>query len=131
MQTATTKRKWAGRILSGSVVLFLLFDCIFPLIMPAPVAEEYAHLGLPPRLSVPIAIILALCTALYALPATSVLGAVLLTGYFGGAMICHLRVGDPLFSAVLFPVYVGVAVWAGLYLRDGRLRALIPLLTRS
>ena len=121
------KALWAGRILSGLVVLFLIPDSIIKFIKPAPVVDASAHLGLPLSISVTLGIILLLSTVLYAIPATSVLGAILLTGYLGGAVATHLRVGDPLFSHVLFPTYLGIVLWLGLYLREERLRALIPL----
>jgi hypothetical protein len=107
------KGVWVGRVLSGLVVLFLVPDGIIKFIKPAPVVETSAHL--------------LVCTAIYVFPRTSVLGAILLTGYLGGAVATHLRVGDPLFSHILFPTYLGVLLWLGLYLRDDRLRALIPL----
>ncbi|MGI8743566.1 MAG: DoxX family protein [Bryobacteraceae bacterium] len=118
---------WAGGILSGLVILFLVFDGVIKFIKPAPVVEAFAQLGLPLNLSVAIGVVVLACTALYSIPRTSVLGAILLTGYLGGAVVTHLRVGDPLFSHVLFPTYVGVLLWAGLYLREDRLRALLPL----
>jgi hypothetical protein len=118
---------WVGRMLSGLVVLFLVPDGIIKFIKPAPVVETSAHLGLPLTLANTLGIILLLCTAIYAFPRTAVLGAILLTGYLGGAVATHLRVGDPLFSHILFPTYLGVLMWLGLYLRDSRLRALIPL----
>jgi hypothetical protein len=121
------KGLWAGRILSGLVVLFLIPDGIIKFIKPAPVVDAFAHLGLPLSISVTLGIILLLSAVLYAIPVTSVLGAILLTGYLGGAVATHLRVGDPLFSHVLFPTYLGIALWLGLYLREERLRALIPL----
>ena len=121
------KGLWAGRILSGLVVLFLIPDGIIKFIKPAPVVDAFAHLGLPLSSSVTLGILLLSCTVLYAIPRTSVLGAILLTGYLGGAVATHLRVGDPLFSHILFPTYLGVVLWLGLYLREGRLRALIPL----
>ncbi len=121
------KGLWAGRILSGLVVLFLIPDAIIKFIKPAPVIDAFARLGWPMSTSVTLGILLLLCTALYAIPRTSVLGAVLLTAYLGGAVATHLRVGDPLFSHVLFPTYLGIMLWLGLYLREGRLRALIPL----
>jgi hypothetical protein len=124
---ASKKRLWAGRILSGLVVLLLIPDGIIKFIKPAPVVDAFAHLGLPLSISVTLGILLLLCTALYAIPRTSVLGAILLTGYLGGAVATHLRIGDPLFSHVLFPTYLGVLLWLGLYLREERLRALIPL----
>ena len=83
-------------------------------------------LGWPVSLAIPLGILLLSCLALYAIPRTAVLGAILLTGYLGGAVATHVRVADPLFSHVLFPVYVGAMLWGGLYLRDARLRALIP-----
>jgi len=128
-QTVPVGKKglWAGRILSGLVVLFLIPDGIIKFIKPAPVVDAFTHLGLPLSISVTLGIILLLSTVLYAIPATSVLGAILLTGYLGGAVATHLRVGDPLFSHVLFPTYLGIALWLGLYLREDRLRALIPL----
>jgi len=121
------KGLWAGRILSGLVVVFLIPDAIIKFIKPAPVVDAFAHLGLPLSSSVTLGILLLSCTVLYAIPRTSVLGAILLTGYLGGAVATHLRVGDPLFSHILFPTYLGVVLWLGLYLREGRLRALIPL----
>jgi len=121
------KGLWAGRILSGLVVLFLIPDAIIKFIKPAPVVDAFVHLGLPLSSSVTLGILLLVCTVLYAIPRTSVLGAILLTAYLGGAVATHLRVGDPLFSHVLFPTYLGVLLWLGLYLREERLRALIPL----
>ena len=118
---------WVGRVLSGLVVLFLIPDGIIKFIRPAPVVEAFAHLGLPLSLANGLGILLLLCTAVYAFPRTSILGAILLTGYLGGAVATHLRAGDPLFSHVLFPTYLGVLLWLGLYLRDSRLRALLPL----
>ena len=127
-QTAPSKKGvWAGRILSGLVVLFLIPDGIIKFLKPAPVVETSAHLGLPLSLANTLGILLLVCTAIYVFPRTSVLGAILLTGYLGGAVATHLRVGDPLFSHILFPTYLGVMLWLGLYLRDVRLRALIPL----
>jgi hypothetical protein len=132
-QTAPASKKtlWAGRILSGLPVLFLLFDGIFKLVVPtpAPVVEAFNKVGYPPTLAVNIGILLLACVFLYVLPRTSVLGAILLTAYLGGAVATHVRVGDPLFGHVLFPVYMGLFVWGGLYFRDERLRALIPLLS--
>jgi DoxX-like family len=118
-------RVWTGRIISALLVLFLLFDAFLKFTKPAPVVEAFAHLGLPISLSVPIGVILLACTVLYAIPPTSFLGAILLTGYFGGAVITHLRVGDPLFSHALFPIYFGVLAWTALFLRDDRLPPLV------
>jgi len=129
IQTAPASKKmlWTGRIISAVVVLFLLFDSVIKFIKPAPVIEASAHLGLPDSLAVVLGIVLLACTAIYAIPRTSILGAILLTGYLGGAVATHLRIGDPLFSQALFPVYMGVLLWGGLFLREDRLRALIPL----
>jgi len=121
------KSLWAGRILSGLIVFFLIPDAIIKFIKPAPVVDAFAHLGLPLSSSVTLGILLLTCTVLYAIPRTSVLGAILLTAYLGGAVATHLRVGDPLFSHILFPTYLGILLWLGLYLREERLRALIPL----
>ena len=132
MQTATPaapypkSRIWAGRIMSGLVVFFLTADSIMKLMHASFVLKEMERLGLPVNLTVPIGIILLTCTILYAVPRTSVLGAILLTGYFGGAVLTHLRAGDPLLSHALFPIYMGVVLWGGLFARDKRLRALIP-----
>jgi hypothetical protein len=118
---------WTGRIISTLIVLFLLMDCMIKFLRPAPVLQTFEKLGLPVALSVPLGIILLACTLLYAVPRTSILGAILLTGYLGGAVLTHVRVGDPLFSHALFPVYLGILAWFALYLRDARLRALVPL----
>jgi DoxX-like family len=123
----STKKLWAGRIMSGLVVLFLAFDAILKFFKPAPVAEAFAHVGWPMALANTLGALLLVCTALYAFPATSILGGILLTGYLGGAVATHLRAGDPLFSHVLFPTYLGLLLWGGLYLREARLRALLPL----
>jgi hypothetical protein len=124
---ASKKSVWAGRILSGLVVLFLIPDGIVKFIKPAPVLEAFTHLGWPVSLANTLGILLLICTALYAFPRTSILGAILLTGYLGGAVATHLRAGDPLFSHILFPTYLGTLLWLGLYLRDDRLRVLVPL----
>jgi hypothetical protein len=120
---------WTGRIISGLAVLFLAFDAVLKFVSPAPppVAEAFVKVGWPLTLAPVLGVILLVSTALYAIPKTSVLGAILLTAYLGGAVSTHLRVGDPLFSHVLFPAYLGVLLWAGLFFRDDRLRALIPL----
>ena len=121
------KKLWAGRIMSGLVSLFLLLDAIGKLAKPAFVVEGTVQLGYPETVIVPLGIILLVSTLVYVIPRTSVLGAILLTGYLGGAVATHVRVGDPLFSHILFPVYLGVLLWGGLYLRDARVAALIPL----
>jgi hypothetical protein len=122
-------RLLTGRILTTLTVLFLIMDIVFKFIRPIPpqVMQSITQLGLQPALLSAIGILLLVCTVLYVIPATSVLGAVLLTGYLGGAISVQVRVGNPLFGYVLFPVYVGALMWAGLYLREPRLLALLPL----
>ena len=104
----------------------MLFDGIGHLTMPAPVAEAFVRLGYPVPLGLGIGILELVCAVLYAIPRTSILGAILLTGYLGGATAANVRVGDPLFET-LFPFIFGVVIWAGIFLRDDRLRALVPL----
>lgn len=118
---------WTGRVLSTLAVLFLLMDAGFKLPHPLPqqVVQATAQLGLPSGTVFGIGVLLLVCTILYALPWTAVLGAVLLTGYLGGAVALQMRVGNPLFSHTLFPVYVGVLVWVGLVLREPCLRAVL------
>jgi len=120
---------WSGRIISGFVALFLLVDAGFKLIrpLPAPAVEAFGKLGYPVAFAGGIGILLLACVAVYLIPRTSVLGAILLTGYLGGAVASHVRVGDPWFSHALFPVYVGLLIWGGIYFREPRLRAVIPL----
>ena len=121
------KSLWTGRIFSGLITAFLIFDAVIHLMKPAPVVEAFAKLGFPIRLAVPLGIIELVCVLLYVVPRTSILGAILLTGYLGGAIAIQLPTGNSLFGEVLFPVYVGVILWGGIYLRDDRLRTLIPL----
>jgi hypothetical protein len=128
--TAPSKsRLLTGRILSTLTVLFLVMDIVFKFIHPIPpqVLQSLAKLGVQPGLLTGIGILLLICTILYVVPATSVLGAVLLTGYLGGAVSLHVRVGNPVLGYVLFPVYVGVLMWVGLCLREPRLLPLLPL----
>ena len=118
-----------GRVLSGLVILFLIFDIVVKLIPLEIALTTSAELGYPSTAAFArgLGIVLLICTALYAYPKTSILGAIILTGYLGGAIATHVRVGSPLFSHVLFGVYLGLMLWGGLYLRDLGLRALIPL----
>ena len=119
---------WSGRILSGLVIVFLLFDGAIKLV-PWPVVTETMDrigYGSSETLARTLGVITVVCTVLYAVPPTSVLGAILLTGYLGGAMASHLRIGSPLLSHTLFGFYIGLMVWGGLWLRQGSLRALIP-----
>ncbi|TWT13900.1 DoxX family protein [Reyranella sp. CPCC 100927] len=132
MTTATTPHRgqlWTGRVLSGLVVLFMIFDGGIKLVPLGIVTETMAQLGYPATdaLARGLGILLLLSTLLYVVPRTSVLGAILLTGYLGGAIATQLRVGNPVFSHLLFGLYLGLMAWGGLYLRDARLRALIPL----
>lgn len=117
---------WAGRVVSALPALFLLVDGAMKLAKPAFVVEATVGLGYPESVIVGLGIVLVACTALYAIPRTAVLGAILLTGYLGGAVATHVRVEEGLFP-VVFPVIVGALVWGGLWLRDSRLRALLPL----
>ena len=123
-------RLWAGRILSALAVLFLLWDSVMKLLRPPVVLESWERLGYPEGVSVGIGLLQLACVAVYVFPLTSVLGAILLTGYLGGAVATHVRIGDPLFTHALFPTYIGAMLWGGLYLRDERLRALIPFRSR-
>lgn len=120
-------RLWAGWIMSALALLFLLFDSVIKLMQIDPVKESFTQLGYPVTLALGIGMLELVCIVVYVIPRTSVLGAILLTGYLGGAVATHVRIGSPLFSHMLFPVYVGLLVWGGLYLREDRLRALIPL----
>jgi hypothetical protein len=117
---------WAGRIMSTLAVLFMLLDGVLKLFNPPPVVESMTQLGYAESLAIGIGIIEIICLAVYMVPRTSVLGAILLTGYLGGAIASHVRIGSPLFSLV-FPVILGLLLWGGLYLRDEQLRKLIPL----
>lgn len=125
----TPKAIWIGRILSGLAIAFLLFDATIKFFMdklPPEALEAGAVLQWPMALMPTVGTILLICTILYAIPKTSLLGAVLLTGYLGGAIASHLRVSNPLFTHTLFPVYVAAFIWIGLYLRDARLRQVFP-----
>jgi hypothetical protein len=117
------KRLWAGRILSAVPVMMLLFSGVLKLIKPALVVEEFARLGYPESLVLGIGLVELACTVIYVVPRTSIIGAILLTAYLGGATATHLRIGDPFFM----PIVLGGLVWGGLFIRDDRLRALIPL----
>jgi DoxX-like family len=119
-------RLWGGRIMSWLPALFLLIDGVMKLFKPAIVVEATVKLGYPENTILPIGIVLTVCTILYLIPRTAVLGAILLTGYLGGAVATHVRVGEGLFP-VSFPIIFGVLLWGGLYLRNNRLRTLIPI----
>jgi DoxX-like protein len=120
-------RRRIGGIITAVVVLLLLFDSFGKLIQVPQVMEGSVQLGYPASSVRVIGIILLVCVLVYAVPHTSVLGAILLTGYLGGAVATNLRVGAPLFTHILFPIYVGVLVWGGVYLREDRLREVVPV----
>jgi hypothetical protein len=125
-RTSSKGMIWTGRALSTLVVLFLTMDGVMKLVKPEFVVKATTELGYSTSVIVPLGITLLVCTLLYVVPQTAVLGAVLLTGYLGGAVATHVHHSDPLFSHVLFPTYLGVMLWLGLVLRDSRLRALLP-----
>ena len=131
MQMAThtapvsTTRLWIGRTIGALAILFLLFDGVIKVLQLAPATESFAQLGYPVGLTLGIGVLELACLAAYALPRTAPLGALLLTGYLGGAVATHVRAGSPLFS-VVFPLIIGALLWGGLYLRDHRLLALVP-----
>jgi DoxX-like family len=122
---AVAKKMWAGRIMSALPALFLFVDGGMKLVKPAPVVEATVRLGYPESVIVGLGILLLACTVIYLLPSTSILGAILLTGYLGGAVATHVRVSDGFFP-ILFPVILGALIWGGLFLRDDRLRPLLP-----
>ena len=117
------KMFWAGWIMSAPPVLLLLFSASMKVLKLPAAMDGFAHLGYPEYVALPLGIVELTCTVLYLIPRTSILGAILLTGYLGGATATHLRIGEPFHMAIL----LGMLVWGGLYLRDERLRALIPL----
>lgn len=124
----TTPALWTGRILSALVIAFLLFDGAIKLLALPVVTQTMADLGYPGTVALArgLGALTLACALLYAYPRTAVLGAILLTGLLGGAMASHLRIGSPLFTHFLFGAYLGLLAWIGLYLREPRLRALVP-----
>lgn len=120
---------WTGRIISGLLTILLTLDAVMKIIPLSVVTEGAGQMGWPSDATFwrILGLVLLASTALYAYPRTAILGAILLTGYLGGALATHVRVGDPLLSHTLFSVYIGVALWLGLWLRDPQLRALTPL----
>ena len=123
MQGTSGKIVWTGRVITGVVSLLFFFSAAMKFVGGAEVKEGMAHLGLPEAMIVPLGILEAACTVIYLIPATSVLGAILLAGYMGGAICTHWRVGDPFLGQVA----IALVVWLGLYLREPRLKALIPV----
>ncbi|GHG92660.1 DoxX family protein [Comamonas sp. JC664] len=126
-QTSSQKALWTGRALSGIAVLFLLFDATGKLLQIPEAQQGTVELGYPVSVLFGLGVTQMVCLGLYLLPRTAVLGAILWTGYLGGAVATHVRVDNPLFSHMLFPVYVAAFLWLGLWLRDERLRAVLPL----
>ncbi len=117
---------WTGWAMSGLMIAFMLFDSLAKLALERHVIAATTGVGYPEHAIRPLGAIALVCTLLYAVPRTSMLGAILLTGYLGGAIASKMRIDDPLFSSTLFGVYFGLLIWGGLYLRDKRLRTLIP-----
>ena len=125
MGAASGRTMWAGRAISVLASLVFLMSAVMKLVGGPALEQGMAHLGIPLSLAVPLAILEISCVVVYLVPATAVLGAILLTGYMGGAICTHLRVGDPFYVQIA----LGVLVWLGLYLREGRLKGLVPLRT--
>jgi hypothetical protein len=130
-ETPSAKALWAGRIMSGLAMLFMLMDSVGKLVQPEQVVKGTTDLGYPASVILGIGIVELVCTLLYIVPRTAVLGAILLTGYLGGAIATHVRVGNPVFSHMLFPTYIAALFWGGLLLRDARLRAFLPFRDRA
>jgi len=123
-----TTALWTGRLMSALVIAFLLFDAAIKLLALPVVTQTMVDLGYPGTVALArgLGVLTLACALLYAYPRTAVLGAILLTGLLGGAMASHLRIGNPLFTHFLFGAYLGVLAWGGLYLREPRLRVLVP-----
>ena len=124
--TTSTGQIWAGRIISILPALFLVLDGVMKLVKPAIVVETTVKLGYPESVISGIGIVLIACTIIYLIPRAAVLGAILLTGYLGGAVATHVRTGESTFS-IIFPVIIAALLWAALYLRNERLRSLVPI----
>jgi hypothetical protein len=124
-QTAPVSKKllWAGRILSALPVLMLLMSGGMKIAKPPEVVKGFVELGWPESIALSLAMLEITCAVIYVIPRTAVLGAILVTGYLGGAIATHVRIGQPYYA----PLILGILIWAGLYLRDERLRALLPL----
>jgi hypothetical protein len=118
---------WTGRVLSGVAILFMLFDTVIHAMRGPQVVQGFAQLGFPLNIAIPLSTIEFIGVVLYVIPRTSTLGAILLTGYLGGAVAAQVRIGAPLLGFVLAPVYVALFLWVGLYLRDERVRAVVPV----
>jgi hypothetical protein len=118
---------WIARVCSGLAVIFWVLDGVMHMMAPLPVADAFRQLGFPIGLAPVIGLVELVCAFVYVVPRTAIFGAILLTGVLGGAVTAHIRVGDPLFPTLIFPIIVGLLIWVPLYLREERLRALIPL----
>lgn len=121
------KLMWTGRVISGLIALLLTLSAVMKLMGGAEVTEGFAHMGLPASLRAPLGILELSCVVIYVIPATSIIGAILLTGYIGGAIVTHLRIGEPVYMQIV----LGLLIWLGLYLREQRLKSLIPLRTQD
>jgi DoxX-like protein len=131
MNATPRGQRRAGLVCGALAALFLLLDAAAKVLAARPAVEGTVALGYPEGLVAVVGVVELACVVAYAVPRTAVLGAILLTGYLGGAVATHVRIGSPLASHVLFPVYVALLVWGALFLRDARLRALVPLSARS
>lgn len=125
--TSSGKAIWTGRVLSTVAVLFLTMDTAMKLLLVPVAVAGTKQVGYPVNVIFPLGVVSLICLIVYLIPRASILGAILWTGYLGGAVATHVRIGDPLFSHILFPVYVALLLWGGLWFRDARLRALIPV----
>lgn len=114
---------WGGRVISGLLACLLAMSAAMKLVGGREVIEGFVRMGLPESLRVPLGVLELVCVLVYVVPATSVMGAILLTGYVGGTIVTHLRIGEP----VVFQIALGLLVWLGLYLRESRLKSLLPL----
>ncbi|GAC1459681.1 MAG: DoxX family protein [Gemmatimonadaceae bacterium] len=121
------RQLWTGRALNGVAALFMVFDTVIHAMKPPAVVQGFGELGLPLRAAIPLSTIEFVCIVLYVIPRTSALGAILLTRYLGGAVAVQVRIGAPLFSNVFAPVYIALLLWGEIYLRDERVRAIIPV----
>lgn len=129
--SGSVRQRVIGRFLSGFAVLFLLFDSAAKLVRAQAVLDATTQLGYPTDVVVWLGVILLACVITYVIPQTSVLGALLLTGYLGGAVATHVRIGSPLATHILFPIYLAVFLWGGLLLREPALKAFLPFTRRS
>ena len=131
MNNVTSRTRLTGRILSGLAVAFLSFDAAMKLLQLSAAVQGTTELGYPARVVLPLGLLQLILLVIYCVPRTSVLGAILWTGYLGGAIATHVRLSNPLFTHVLFPVYVAALLWGGLWLRNAALRVLLPLERRG